>query len=175
LQTTDCVFDFCANPDPAIAYFRTHIFPHLAGFALSFDAVKNFAFPLISQIGVNYHHSALSEKADSHFAVKAGDRMPYFRFENKSIYDVLRQPKFHWITFTNEQKDISATLDEIENFYPDLIDFQTVSLTPKITDIFGVDEPFYVLLRPDNYIAIITQKISLSNMREYFNRIGCGG
>jgi 2-polyprenyl-6-methoxyphenol hydroxylase-like FAD-dependent oxidoreductase len=173
LQTTDRVFDFGANTDPAIAFFRTHIFPYVAGFALSFDAVKNFAFPLISQIGVNYHHSALSEKTDSHFAVKAGDRMPYFRIENKSIYDVLRQPKFHWITFTNDQKDISAMLGEIENLYPDLIDFQTVSLTPKITDIFGVDELFYVLLRPDNYIGIITFKTSVSEIRGYFNRFGC--
>jgi hypothetical protein len=173
LQTTDRVFDFGANTDPAIAFFRTHIFPYVAGFALSFDAVKNFAFPLISQIGVNYHHSALSEKTDSHFAVKAGDRMPYFRIENKSIYDVLRQPKFHWITFTNDQKDISAMLGEIENLYPDLIDFQTVSLTPKITDIFGVDELFYVLLRPDNYIGIITFKTSVSEVRGYFNRFGC--
>lgn len=174
LQTTDRVFDFGANPDPAIAYFRTHIFPYLAGFVLGFEAVKNFAFPLISQIGVNYHHSALSEKTDSHFAVKAGERMSYFLTENKSIYDVLRQPKFHWITFTNDQKDISAMLREIENFYPDLIDFHTVSLTPKIAEIFGVDEPFYVLLRPDNYIGMITLKTSVSEVRGYFNRIGCG-
>lgn len=174
LQTTDRVFDFGANSDPAIAYFRTHIFPRLAGFVLGFDAVKNFAFPLISQIGVNYHHSALSEKTESCFAIKAGDRMPYFRIGNKSIYDALRQPKFHWLTFTNEQKDISMTLNEIENFYPDLIDFQTISLTPEIAKIFGIEEPFYVLLRPDNYIGIITKKISLSNLRGYFNRIGCG-
>jgi len=173
LQTTDRVFDFGANPDPAIAYFRTHIFPYVAGFALSFDAVKNFAFPLISQIGVNYHHSTLSEKTNHRFAIKAGDRMPYFTIENKSIYDVLRQPKFHWITFTEDQKDISAMLSELENLYPDLIDFHTVLLTPDIAEIFGVDEPFYVLLRPDNYIAILTLKTSVSEVRGYFNRIGC--
>ena len=99
--------------------------------------------------------------------------MPYFTIENKSIYDVLRQPKFHWITFTEDQKDISAMLSELENLYPDLIDFHTVLLTPDIAEIFGVDEPFYVLLRPDNYIAILTLKTSVSEVRGYFNRIGC--
>lgn len=172
LQTTDRVFDFGANPDPALAYFRTHIFPHIAGFVLGFDAVKQFAFPFISQIGVNYHHSALSEKTDHHFAVKAGDRIPYFMVENKSIYDALRQPKFHWINFTDDRKDISDKLHEIKNGFSGFIDFHTVALTPEITKIFGVDAPFYVLLRPDNYIGVITFTISLSELRGYFHRFG---
>jgi len=173
LQTTDRIFDFGANTDPAIAYLRTHIFPHVAGFLLGFEAVKDYVFPLISQIGINYRNSDLSMNTDHHFAVKAGDRMPYFKIENKSIYDILRQPKFHWITFTNGEKDISPMLAEIENVYAELIDFHTVSLTPDIEKIFGVSESFHVLLRPDNYIGFIVFKTSLSEVRRYFGKFGC--
>lgn len=172
LETTDRIFDFVAKDELAIVYFRTHIFPYVAGFLLDFDAVKHFVFPLVSQIGINYHHSALSEKTDSHFSMKAGDRMPYFQIEDKSIYAILRQPKFHWISFTDEEKDVSPMLAEIENVYTGLIDFHTVSLTTDISKIFGVSDSFHVLLRPDNYIGYIAFKTSLSEVRSYFNRFG---
>jgi 2-polyprenyl-6-methoxyphenol hydroxylase-like FAD-dependent oxidoreductase len=61
LQTTDRFFQLGASPEWYISFFRTHIFPYVANFALSLDIVKRAIFPLVSQIGINYRHSSLSE------------------------------------------------------------------------------------------------------------------
>ena len=170
LETTDRMFDLLMNPDWLLSFVRTHIFPHVANFVVSLDSVNQFIFPLISQIGINYRHRSLS--ADSgDFDVRAGDRMPYFLVDNVSIYDRLHEPKFHLLTFANEQTDHQETRNEIEREYAGVVDYHVVPLTPRVTEIFGTDQPFNVLLRPDNYIAFVSAETSSSGLRAYFNDV----
>jgi len=42
LQTTDRFFALAASDEPVTVFFRQHIFPHIANFALNIDAVKRF-------------------------------------------------------------------------------------------------------------------------------------
>lgn len=163
LQTTDRVFDFGASEDPFVAFFRTKIFPHIAGFALSFDTVKKFIFPLVSQIGINYRKSSLSA-AGGFFKVKGGDRLPFFTVEGASIYERLKAPQFHLLTFfdgANRPADFAAD---------DLIDRHELPLYPQIAEIFGATRTFSVLLRPDNYIGLITEDLSGEDLRAYLSR-----
>lgn len=171
LETTDKIFEFGANEEWLVSYFRTHIFPYVANFVLHFDAVKNFVFPIISQIGINYRHSSLSKQDKSgDFEVKAGDRMPYFIVDGVSIYDKLNQPKFHMVVFAAGQSDYQALKKELEQEYAELIDLNIISLQSQAAEIFGLDKSFYVLLRPDNYIGSISQEISLSAIRSYLSK-----
>jgi 2-polyprenyl-6-methoxyphenol hydroxylase-like FAD-dependent oxidoreductase len=169
LKTTDLLFNLGASQDIFLSYFRTHIFPHIAGFALSFDTVKRFIFPRISQIGINYRTSSLSEN-NADFSIKAGDRMPYFTVEGKSFYDRLRQPKFHLIAFPETPDDFPALKTELESQYAESIDFNLIPLNPQVADIFGTNSSFNVLLRPDNYIGFISAGTSPSNLRLYLNK-----
>jgi 2-polyprenyl-6-methoxyphenol hydroxylase-like FAD-dependent oxidoreductase len=169
LKTTDRLFQFGANPDAFVAYFRTNIFPYIANFVLNIEAVKNFIFPRVSQIGINYRSSFLSVN-DGNFSVKAGDRMPYFIIEGTSIYDRLRAPKFHLITFSDGQSEPQNLRAELSE-YADLIDFHVVPLYPNIAELFGAAESFVVLLRPDNHIGLISNGIALDSVTSYLNRI----
>src|SRR4051812_13846324 len=111
LRTTDRMFQLVAGPEWFLEFIRTNVFPAVAGFVFRFDAVKKFVFPLVSQIGINYRHGSLSRHdGDDDFKVKAGDRMPYFLVGGESIYDRLREPKFHLLVFKNE--DVSAQTSE---------------------------------------------------------------
>src|SRR6185295_7578070 len=92
LQTTDRFFDFGASEESFLVFFRTKIFPYIANFALHFDSIKKFIFPLVSQIGINYRKSSLSAN-NGFFTVKAGDRLPYFLVDGVSIYERLKEPK----------------------------------------------------------------------------------
>ena len=94
LKTTDRFFNLVASPEPMLSYLRTHVFPYIAGAAFSLDAVKKFVFPRISQIGINYRHSGMSDHGDDYLDVRAGDRFPYFTVDGASIYDRLREPKW---------------------------------------------------------------------------------
>ena len=166
LQTTDRLFQFGASDDWFVSFFRTQIFPYVAGFALNFDTVKNALFPLVSQIGINYRGSSLSVGGEG-FNVKAGDRMPYFTVEGNSIYDRLREPKFHLLVFS----DGTASMPEIGNEFDGLADVHTFPLYPNIAEIFGTSKSFTVLLRPDNYIGMMDAGFSIDGVRNYLRKV----
>ena len=174
LKTTDRFFNLVASPDVFLSYFRTHVFPYIAGAAFNLDAVKKFVFPRISQIGINYHHSPLSETAGN-FSVKAGERMPYFEIVGASIYERLREPKFHLLTFFDGVNAAPETPAKFQTDYAGLMDFHALPLYPKIAETFGVAETFSVLLRPDNYIGMISAPASFETVENYLNRILTAG
>lgn len=168
LKTTDSFFNLAASPEPVMAFLRMHVFPYLAGAAFSLDAVKKFVFPRISQIAINYRHSPLSDHdGDGGFDVKAGDRMPYFTTDGESVYDNLREPRFHLLHFSDGQTAAAGSLD---GKYSDIVDQYTVPIFPHVAEMFGTEKSFNVLLRPDNYIATISSESSLTPIENYLNR-----
>ncbi|HEV7683321.1 MAG TPA: FAD-dependent monooxygenase [Pyrinomonadaceae bacterium] len=172
LQTTDRLFNLAAGTDWLVNVIRTTIFPPMAKFILSIDAVKKKFFPLVSQIGITYRDSSLSlHDGDSDFEVKAGDRLPYFLIDGKSVYDKLRAPKFHLLTFSDGQSDDQSVRDAIEANYPLLMDHYVIPLYPQVAEIFGTDKSFQVFLRPDNYIAFISPETSASRLASYLSEI----
>lgn len=170
LKTTDQFFNLGASDDWFLAFFRTHIFPYLAGFAFSLDIVKKAIFPLVSQIGINYRDSRLSETTGT-FSVKAGDRMPYFLVNEKSIYDGLREPKFHLISFSDGQQPESDVQNNLDAKHGELLDFHSLPLYPNIAEIFGTKQSFMVLLRPDNYIGLITNGNATEAVQKYLSEV----
>lgn len=170
LKSTDRMFELAVSPKWFIAYFRTHIFPYIASFAFSIDAIKKFAFPRVSQIGINYRHSRLSENNGS-FSVKAGDRMPYFEIEGASVYDLLREPKFHLLTFFDGNGNAPDLPKSFKTEHTDLVDFHVLPLYPNVSEIFGASETFSVLLRPDNYIGTISAGALFEMIKNYLNKL----
>lgn len=168
LKTTDRFFNLVASPEPVLTYLRTHVFPYVAGVAFSIDAVKKFVFPRISQIGINYRHSSMSDhESDGGFEVKAGDRLPYFVVDGKSIFDKLRDPKFHLLHFSDGGAEpVDGGLGELEA----MVDRHEIPIYPRVADLFGTDKSFNVLLRPDNYIATISSESSLAPIQNYLKR-----
>ena len=165
LRTTDRMFQIVASDEWWLSLLRTNVFPPVAGYILGLDTVRNFIFPMLSQTGINYRHSSLSRHAgDEDFRVKAGDRMPYVVLDGTSIYDRLRQPKFHLLAFSNEDRELSA-----DNEHGGLIDFHRLKFNDEIAEAFGADRPFIVLLRPDNYIGFITGRISFAEVEKYLH------
>ena len=169
LKTTDRFFNLVASPKPILTYLRMHLFPYIAGVAFSIDAVRKFVFPRISQIGINYRTGPLSDhQGDGGFEIKAGDRMPYFSVDGESIYDRLREPKFHLLTFYDGQN--AHTANGISEKYSELMDHHTLPIFPQVAEIFGNRESFNILLRPDNYIAFISSDISSAPVENYLER-----
>jgi len=162
LQTTDRFFQLAASEDPIAAFFRIHIFPHIANFALNIDAVKRVVFPLVSQIGINYRASSLSKGGDG-FKTRPGDRMPYFEIEGNSIYDRLRDPKYHVLVF-DEGSGVAPNLKMDQSF-----DMLIMPLYPKVAEVFGVSTTFTVILRPDNYIGSLETGYSPENVANYID------
>lgn len=171
VQTTDRMFDVVAGTDWFVNLIRTTVFPPMAKFILSIDAIKKRFFPLISQIGISYRESSLSEHADDDdFDIKAGDRLPYFLVDGHSIYDRLRAPKFHLLTFSDGQKDYASLLNSLNGKYAGLIDHHVIPLYECVEEIFDTKKPFNVLLRPDNYIAYLSSDTSVELVKSYLQK-----
>ena len=170
LETTDRMFDLLMNPAWLLSFVRTQIFPYVANFVVGLETVNQFIFPLISQIGINYRHRALSRDSGD-FDVRAGDRMPYFMVNGHSVYDLLHRPSFHLLTFAHPESDHQYLKSEIEREYAGLVDYHDLPLSPRVVEIFGTDAPFSVLLRPDNYIAFVSADVSLTQLRTFFTDV----
>lgn len=171
LKTTDRIFEFAAGTDWLLGFLRTNVLPPIAKYIFSFEPIRTFLFPLLSQTGINYRHSSLSKHAgDENFEVKAGDRMPYFLVNDESIFDKLHQPKFHWLAFSNTQSDFQPWKTERESQHANWIDFNAIYLNPQVADIFGTSEPFNLLLRPDNHIGFISTGTSPDEIAGYLEK-----
>jgi 2-polyprenyl-6-methoxyphenol hydroxylase-like FAD-dependent oxidoreductase len=172
LQTTDRAFNLAAGANWLIAFLRTTVVPFVFPRLIKLDRVKQFLFPLISQIGIQYRHSLLSQHAgDEPFKVKAGDRMPYFRVEGQSIYDKLHQPKFHLLMVSKTPSDFDGLKTELGSWDTEWLDFNIIPLEPQVAAVFGMNRSFSVFLRPDNYIASISTDTSLNHVETYFKRL----
>jgi 2-polyprenyl-6-methoxyphenol hydroxylase-like FAD-dependent oxidoreductase len=168
LETTDRFFELLVNPDWLLSFARRYIFPRVANLLIGLDSVNQFIFPLVSQTGISYRGRSLSADTDFDSEVKAGDRMPYFLIDGKSVYNWLHAPKFHLLTFTNEAELANATTEQESS---SLLDRYIFPLNGQVTEIFGSDKPFSVLLRPDNYISLLSPAASLAALRAYFDKL----
>ncbi len=180
--TTDRMFNLAAGKDWFIGLIRITVFPPLAKYILSIEAIRKRFFILVSQIGIRYRDSWLSlHEGDKEFEVKAGDRMPYFLVDGKSIFDRLRSPKFQLISFPKGESVIenpingneldSESAAEIETAYPNLINREVVPLNQHIAEIFGTNRSFIVFLRPDNHIGFISSDTSTLPVLRYLRKV----
>ncbi len=169
-KTTDRFFGLVASPEPFLVFTRLYIFPYIAQFLFSLDTVRKFVFPRISQIQIKYEDDTLSRQSGT-FAVKAGDRMPWFDIEGRSIYDDLREPNFHLVIFHDGKTEIPPLPDDLMTEWKERIDSHFYPLFPHVAETFGTTGSFCVILRPDNYIGLISDDLSPAAVREYLNLI----
>ncbi len=83
LATTDRAFRVVVSENWFSGMLRTHILPRVVAFAMKRTAVKRFAFLALSQIGIRYRESSLSQNLGSvpESAPHAGDRFPWLRLK----------------------------------------------------------------------------------------------
>lgn len=166
LRTTDRLFNFGASDDVLLGFIRTKVFPYVADYLINLGVVQRAIFPLVSQIGIDYRESSLS-RGSQEFLYKAGDRMPYFEVEGNSIYDMLREPRFHIVVF----HDGLRTKYEFGNDFADVADLHLVHLYPEASEVFGAAHDLTLVIRPDNYIGMIDAGAEIANIRNYFAAI----
>lgn len=171
LATTDRMFEFAAGSSGLLSLIRTTIFPPVAGFITNLEPVRKRFFPLISQTGISYRDGDLSDHAgDAAFKVKAGDRMPYFLINGRNSHSYLHEPKFHLLVFANRKDSYESIRQAFESEYHGIADQQFFVLDERARGVFGSNEPFLLLLRPDNHIAFLSTEVSLARAQAYFEQ-----
>src|SRR5258707_256355 len=83
LSTTDRAFSLVVSDNWLAGLFRTRVLVKIMAFAMSFAWIQKLAFRTVSQTGIQYRDSALSEMPISFpgAAPRAGDRFPWLRLK----------------------------------------------------------------------------------------------
>jgi 2-polyprenyl-6-methoxyphenol hydroxylase-like FAD-dependent oxidoreductase len=145
LKTTDAMFDVLAGTGTISNFLRLYFFPSVLKWVTKLTFFSKRFFPLLSMIGIKYPESSLT--VAGHIGkITSGDRMPYFEIDGQSIYESLKDPAYKLLYFGEAAMDFETAHSNI-----DLVKLNFKNIPP----IFKREKGFYILLRPDNYIAYV--------------------
>jgi 2-polyprenyl-6-methoxyphenol hydroxylase-like FAD-dependent oxidoreductase len=107
LNTTDRAFTLVASDSWPAGLLRTQVLAKVVAFAMRRERVRKLAFRTISQTGIHYRGSPLSQTQPdlSADAPRAGDRFPWLRLRRlprgavEDLYPVLDDLHFHLVLF----------------------------------------------------------------------------
>lgn len=185
VRTTDRAFNIFTSQNPLAKGFRVNVVPVVMQAVLPFAQkqkfVRQLAFKTISEIGIHYRESNLSqEDPQSQFprhAPKPGDRVPYIPLQEHSvgIQEMVKGTKFHLVLYVGEGADekTQQELHELKKEYSDFIDFHEVVVSDKtrvLYEKFGIRRQGYYFIRPDGHIASRNSHLDVELFRSYLQR-----
>ncbi|MFI5203755.1 MAG: FAD-dependent monooxygenase [Flavobacteriales bacterium] len=164
LKFTDRMFSMMTSENWFIRFFRKYIALRTAGLMLSSIRIKRSAFITVSQIGYSLRKSSLSKNFSRQKpGFKAGDRFPYLKDEN--IYSLLTGSTFHLIHINETPLDTDMR-EKIKSVFP--FEVHIIEIKPTVGwKNLGVHRELFILVRPDNYIAYLSDTFDLASMRSY--------
>ena len=175
LRTTDQAFSFVVSDRRLAALFRTLIFPRLLAFAMGREATRKLAFRTISQIGIRYPSSPLSQTLGDmpDGAPRAGDRFPWLQLKLSSsglvedLFDRLDDTRFNLIVIGQPAPRESAS-DQA-----DLLRIHRIPDDPdndEALDRARIRKPSFYLLRPDGHIGLAGTRLDAGALAAYWRQ-----
>ena len=155
LKFTDKAFNLMTSDNWIIARYRKFFVLNVAGHLLKRNFIRKKIFKTASQTGYSYKNQSLSShKSKQKLKFKAGDRIPYIQ---QGYYKKFQKSCFHLIIISDHPFS-ETRIKQIKNLFP--IDLEIIEGSLKTWQQWGVEKELYVLIRPDNYIAIISDEIN---------------
>lgn len=162
LGFTDRGFTILSSKKWYLVLFRKYIILNLIGKLTKFKFVLKNGFQVISQIWVNYRGLSLAQSKDTiqKLNFKVGDRLPYFE---KNGFAKFSNPCFYLMkvggSISDGEKEKLSGLS-----FP--VEFKNTALN-TVWNNLGVVEPIFILVRPDMFIGLIMDQLSLEKIESY--------
>lgn len=169
LKFTDRIFGFMTDNNVLFHLLRKHLLPFIFKTLSISPRITKRIFRTLSQIWYSYDDSPLSvQHSKQSLTFKAGDRFPYVRIDHKgemiSCYNLLTAAKFHLVCIGAGS---NVSKDDIPRVVLPLI--QLINLPPGPGWLkLGVRKKLYILVRPDNYIGLVSDRIDDDSLEKYF-------
>ena len=172
LITTDRAFALVVSDSWWAGLFRTRVLAKLAAFAMTRDRIRTFAFRTISQIGIRYPDSSLSETLPElpDTAPRGGDRFPWLRLKlqpngpTENLFANLDDTRFNLIVIGQP----SAMIDVPE--LGDLLRMLAVPSDPANDAELArakIPQPSFYLLRPDGHVGVAGTRLDAAAVTRY--------
>lgn len=160
LKFTDRFFGIMTSSNRIISWLRNNIIPQLLKFFLKISFIRPIMFKTLSQIKWSYKNcSAAKNMSAQKLKFSAGDRLPYIVVNEESIYKQLIAPAFHLLLIGNTKV----------SFPPREFIIQ-ITMDIESWKNFGVTKPLCILVRPDNYIALIADELGNETLNGYLQQ-----
>ena len=180
LQTTDRMFSLIVSDRLLSRIVRTRVLSRIAAFAMGFQRIQRLAFRTISQIGIQYRKSVLSETQTGipEEAPHAGDRFPWLRVvvspggPVEDLFARLDDTRFNLIVvgqppLSSEPAELSGLLRTHE------ISVDSANADELIRS--HIPSPSFYLLRPDGHVGLVGTKLDGALVTRYLTeRLGFG-
>ena len=171
LRTTDRMFQVIVADGWFGKLFRTKILARIAAFAMTRERVRRLAFRTISQIGIRYRKSPLSQTLAGlpEGAPVAGDRFPWIQVKLRAdgpaedLYQKLDDTRFSLLVIGQPAPAAQGP--------GDLLRTHSIPADPandRELARAGISGPAYFLLRPDGYIGLAGGRLDADAVYRYF-------
>jgi len=172
LSSTDRAFSLVVSDSWLAGLFRTRILAKIAAFAMSLDRIRRFAFRTISQIGISYRDSPLSETLAGlpDNAPRAGDRFPWLqlKFEpngpTEDLFGRLDDTRFNLIVIGQASPPGGvAELGELLRIH----EVPNDSANDRELARARIPRPSFFLLRPDGHVGLAGTRLDAAAATRY--------
>ena len=175
LETTDRAFQLIVADGFLGALLRTKVIARVAATAMRFERVRTLAFRTISQIGISYPKSALSQASPRlpKGAPAAGERFPWVQLRLKSgggvedLFQALDDIPFNLLVFGRAPDAMGIPVE-----FRDLLQVHVIPSDPEndaeMTRV-GIPPSSLYLLRPDGHIALCGSDLKISEIVRYLS------
>ena len=174
LNTTDRAFRLIVSDSWLAGLFRTQILARMAAFAMSRQSIQSFAFRVVSQTGIHYRDSSLSQSLDGlpAGAPRAGDRFPWLRLRlaaNGSVEDVfdkLDDTRFNLVVIGQDPLSEPALgLGELLRVHAIPADPGNDAELARVQ----IPRPSFYLLRPDGHVGLCGLRLDPAALTRYLS------
>jgi 2-polyprenyl-6-methoxyphenol hydroxylase-like FAD-dependent oxidoreductase len=178
LNTTDRAFRLIVSTNWMAGLLRTRVVPKLAATAMKRERVRKLAFGALSQTGIHYPNSNLSETLDGapEGAPRGGDRFPWLRLRFRAdspvedLFEQLDDTRFNLIVIGQP-----APAEGALNF-GDLLRIHVIPTDPVNEAELArarIPWPSFYLLRPDGHVGLCGGRLEAAAVAGYVSeRLG---
>ncbi len=170
LRTTDQAFSVVVSERWLAGLFRTRRFSKVVAFAMSRERFRRLAFRTISQIGIRYPRSPLSQTLAglTESAPRAGDRFPWLKLKfsancpAEDLFARLDDTRFNLIVIGQPCLDAAEpnSIMLTHNVIDDQLNDQELSRA-------GIPNPSFYLLRPDGHVGLAGTRLEVDSLNRY--------
>ena len=172
LNTTDRGFRLVVSDSRLAGLFRTKILARIAAFAMSCEWIQKAAFGVVSQTGIHYRKSALSESLEGlpDGAPRGGERFPWLRLKYRAngtvedLFQKLDDTTFNLIVIGQPSPPEGALN------IGDLLRIRVIPPDPA-NDVelarAQIPQPSFYLVRPDGHVGLCGVRLDAAVVNRY--------
>ncbi len=160
VKSTDRAFTLATAEGVIADIVRTRILPMVLPALAKFELFREFMFRTVSQITINYRHSALSEGSAGD--VHGGDRLPWMTVGDSDNYEPLKAMAWQVHVYGTASPELSIWCERRQ------LPLHVFEWRKEYGTAGFAQDAIY-LIRPDTYVGLAASSSAISSLQRYFD------